>query len=59
MNSYANNNETDERQHLLGAQSNAEHTDYGVATSVMNSARDSHAEKKKEMDSIESYNRFI
>lgn len=47
MNSYPNNNEVDERQHLLGTQSNAEHTDYGVATSVMNLASDSHDERNK------------
>lgn len=35
MNSYPNNDENDERQHLLGAQSNAVHTDYGVNASVM------------------------
>lgn len=47
MNSYPNNNEIDERQHLLGTQSNAEHTDYGVATSVLNLVDDSHTEINK------------
>lgn len=35
MNSYPSNNESDERQHLLVGQSNAERTDYGVTASVM------------------------
>lgn len=30
-----NNNENDERQHLLDAQSNNEYTDYGVTASVI------------------------